>query len=166
MFVPCCIPPCLNLIPFHQLHPCSAHPSFHRHRKSHRASRHLSRLSRHTAVQLSHVHQPRLTISALPELQRDLQRAQSRAQIAHLSRQLMPASMASISMSTGSLTKTTTTTRRSTDSPFHAPSGRRRSLRSWTLKDVILYHFPSLRCSTNRPTTIGFGSWRQAEKCA
>ena len=56
-----------------------------------------------------------------------------------------------------------TTTRRSMDSPFHTPSGRRLSLRSWTLKDVILYHFLSLRCFTNKPTTIGSESWRQAD---
>ena len=66
---------------------------------------------------------------------------------------------------TGNLTKTSTTTRRSMDSPFHAPSGRRLSLRSWTSKDATCYHFHWLRCSINKPTTIGFGSWRQAERC-
>ena len=96
---------------------------------------------------------------------RDLQRAQLWAPTARPSRQLMPASMALISMSTGSLTKTTMTTRRSMDSPPHEPSVRRPSLRSWTLKVVILYHFLLLRCSTNRPTIIGSGSWRPAERC-
>ena len=127
MFGPCFAPPCLNLIRFHPLHLCSVHPIFHRHRKFHQVSRHLGRLSRHIAVQLSHVHQVHLTTSVPPALQRDLQRVPSRAHIAHSSSQLMPASMALISMNTGSLTKTPTTTRRSMDS-LHAPSGRRLSL--------------------------------------
>ena len=58
----------------------------------------------------------------------------------HLNLRRMLESMVSTSTNVGKLTRTTTTTRRSTAWPFHVPFAHLPSLKSWTSKDVT--HWP------------------------
>ena len=67
--------------------------------------------------------------------------------------------MASISTLIGKMTKTTTTTRRSTAWPSHEAFVNQPSHKNWISKDVILCSSQWRPCYISRPTTFGFASW-------